>query len=76
MHVHVGKSKEEYKCRNLVIDEWTESVRPNNENKYIEIKDSFKGSKDMEEKSEEKYLGVIISKDGKHMKNIKERVVG
>ena len=74
MHVHVGKSKEEYKCRNLVIDEWTESVRPNNENKYIEIKDSFKGSKDMEEKSEEKYLGVIISKDGKHMKNIKERV--
>ena len=28
----------------------------------------------MEEKSEEKYLGVIISKDGKNMKNIKERV--
>ena len=44
--MHVGKNKEEYKCRNLVIDEWTESVKLNNENKYIEIKDSFKGTKD------------------------------
>ena len=33
--MHVGKRKEEYKCRNLVIDEWTESVKLNNENKTI-----------------------------------------
>ena len=29
--MHVGKNKEEYKCRNLVIDEWTEIVKLNNE---------------------------------------------
>ena len=72
--MHVGKIKEDYKCRKLVIDQWTEELKINNENKYIEIKDTFEGKKEMEEKSEEKYLGVIISKDGKNMKNIKDRV--
>ena len=72
--MHVGKIKEEYKCQKLVIDEWIEEAQINKENKNIEIKDLFKGKKEMEEKSEEKYLGVLISKDGKNIKNIKERV--
>ena len=72
--MHVGKIKEEYKCQKLVIDEWIEKAQINKENKNIEIKDLFKGKKEMEEKSEEKYLGVLISKDGKNIKNIKERV--
>ena len=39
-----------------------------------EIKDIIKGEKDMENKQEEKYLGDVISCDGRNIKNVKARV--
>ena len=38
------------------------------------IEDSYKGEEDMDDVDEDKYLGDIISKDGRCMKNIKSRV--
>ena len=38
------------------------------------IIDSYVGEEEMEEKTEEKYLGDLISSDGKNMKNIKARI--
>ena len=38
------------------------------------VKDVCDGQEIMEEKSEEKYLGDILSADGKNIKNIKARV--
>ena len=38
------------------------------------MEDHFIGEEIMEEKNEEKYLGDIISNDGRNIKNIKARV--
>ena len=40
----------------------------------IEIKDVFAGEEAMEEVSNERYLGDIISQDGRNYKNIKSRL--
>ena len=59
---------EEFKCQELSVDSWEE----------IEVKDKLEdcwmGEEPIEEATEEKYLGYIIDKDGKNIKNIKARV--
>ena len=56
------------------MDSWTETAIQNQETAEITIEDSFVGEENMEEVEEEKYLGDIISKDGKNIKNFKVRV--
>ena len=46
----------------------------NEETGVEEIKDTIEGETDMERKDSEKYLGDIISNDGKNLKNIKARI--
>ena len=72
--MHVGKLKAEYKCKKLLIDKWTEQVRFNIDKNEFELIDSFEGEECMEEKEEEKYLGVLLSHDGRNMKNVKAKV--
>ena len=59
--------------RNLSNYTWENSVKLNEEG-IEEIKDICDGIQIMEEKSEEKYLGDVISTDGKNIKNVKSRV--
>ena len=40
----------------------------------VEMEDVCTGEHSMEEKAEEKYLGDVISTDGKNLKNIKARI--
>ena len=63
--MHIGNSTKEYKCQDLSVDKWAEVEIENEETGYLEKKDIFAGEHLMEEKSEEKYLGDIISTDGK-----------
>ena len=63
---HIGKNTVTHKCGPLFIDGWKE-VQYENKNRKI---DFFQGKIMMEEKSEEKYLGDILSKDGKNTKNM------
>ena len=72
--MHVGKSHEKYKCQDLKVDKWEELNVYDEENGMEDIKDVRTGYEIMEEKSEEKYLGDILSADGKNIKNIKARV--
>ena len=72
--LHIGKDSENYKCGKLSVDKWTEIEVKNDNNNKSNIEDIFEGEEDIEEKMEEKYLGDIISSDGKNMKNIKARV--
>ena len=51
------------------MDNWAEV-----EGESLELQDQFVGEEIMEESQEEKYLGDIISNDGRNMKNIKSRV--
>ena len=67
--LHIGNKEKQYKCTNMLVDKWIE-VESDNDG----IIDSYAGEEDMEEKTEEKYLGDLISSDGKNMKNIKARI--
>ena len=72
--MHVGNKRENFKCQELKVDNWEEVEIKNDETGVEDIKDVCNGEITMEEKQEEKYLGDIISTDGKNIKNIKARV--
>ena len=72
--MHIGKTKEEYKCQNLFIDKWEEKEMESCDSKNFQIVDTYEGEEIMEEKESERYLGDIISKDGRNLKNFKARV--
>ena len=72
--IHVGK-KEEFKCGAMFVDKWNEIEKKNEKNGKIEVEDICVGKEEMEDKEEECYLGDIISKDGKNIKNIKRRII-
>ena len=73
--LHVGKKCEKFKCETLKIDNWEEVEIVNDETGVEEISDVCNGSLIMEEKYEEKYLGDILSTDGKNIKNVKSRIL-
>ena len=72
--VHVGHSQVEYKCQDLVVENWDEVEMKNDVTGEVEMKDVQVGDHLMEEKEEEKYLGDVISTDGRNIKNIKARI--
>ena len=72
--IHVGKCKEDFKCQNLFVDNWKEIEVKNEETGISHIEDTLVGEEIMEEKAEDKYLGDIISNDGRNIKNVKARV--
>ena len=53
---------------------WIEVPVEEKETSTIKIEDCFDGEEEMEESESDKYLGDVISKDGRNMKNIKARV--
>jgi hypothetical protein len=72
--IHVGKYCEEFKCQTLSVDCWKEIEVFDDKTGVGELEEICIGEEIMEEKNEEKYLGDIISKDGRNIKNIKARV--
>ena len=72
--LHIGKNHEEYKCLPLYVDSWERLEEKDKDTGEIELKDVCVGEEQMEEKDDEKYLGDIVSKDGRNIKNIKARV--
>ena len=71
--MHVGKKHQENICPDLSIDCWKEAVVEDKGGKK-KLKDMYAGQEDMKKVNEHKYLGDIISSNGKHDKNIKERI--
>ena len=72
--LHIGKVCDDFKCHTLSVDNWVEEVVEDEEQSGMKIKDCFNGEEEIEETDSEKYLGDIISKDGKNMRNVKARV--
>ena len=70
--LHVGK--EGQKCQSLTVEKWIEIEVQNDESDKAEIVDKWDGNITMAETEEEKYLGDIISVDGRNIKNVKARV--
>ena len=71
--MHIGKKYEEFKCHDIFVDKWEEKEEKNCAGRDI-IEDIYIGKVQMEETEEEKYLGDIIAKDGKNLKNIQSRI--
>ena len=72
--MHVGKVEEDFKCQKLSVDNWIEVPVKETETATITIEDCFDVEDELEESASEKYLGDVISKDCRNMKNIKARV--
>ena len=72
--IHVGKTCDDFKCQKLFVDNWEEVEVRNEDLASISTEDQYLGEEEIEEKKEERYLGDIISKDGRNMKNFQARV--
>ena len=72
--MHIGKTYEEHKCQKLFVDKWEELEVEDCSSKTVRIEDICEGEEIMEEKDSERYLGDVISSDGRNLKNIKARV--
>ena len=70
----MGHVQEDFKCQDLSVDQWKEVEVRNDVTGEVDLEDIWTGEKVMEDKSEEKYLGDIISIDGRNLKNIKARI--
>ena len=72
--IHIGKTCDKYKCQPLFVENWEENEVEECDSMDIKIEDVFDGEEIMEEKEDERYLGDVISQDGRNLKNIKSRV--
>ena len=70
--MHVGKTQNKDICPDIYVDSWEEELGETVDG-VKELKDKFCGKVLMEEVKEKKYLGDIISSDGKNETNITER---
>ena len=71
--IHVGKTKSKTKCQNLKIGEWKVKNVNNIETNELSREDTYNGETEITETEEEKYLGDIISKSAKNVRNITAR---
>ena len=70
----MGKSLDDYKCQDLYLEKWSEKVTKDFNTKEIRIEDVCGDEDVMEEVNNEKYLGHVLSNDGRNISNIKARV--
>ena len=71
--MHIGKQLEDFKRHPIFVGNWKEEDSNDITGEHV-VNDIFLGKVEMEDTEEEKYLGDIISKDGRNLKNIKARV--
>ena len=71
--MHIGKTHNKDICPELSVDSWKEQLKVNGEGRN-ELEDLYDKRKLMKEVTDKKYLGDIISVDGKNEKNIRERI--
>ena len=63
--LHIGKEKDSFRCKNAYIDSWEEDLTNHSE--------QYSGKVKVKEIWSTKYLGEIISSDGKNTENISAR---
>ena len=66
--MHIGKSHDEEVCPDLELDGWEVKVVTEIDTKEVVMEDEYAGLHKMEEVSHDKYLGDIISSDGRNLK--------
>ena len=71
--LHVGKTCNPTLCGDLHVDGWKVNIVTDTVTGHTYQEESFAGQVKMAVKHEQKYLGDLISADGKHDKNISMR---
>ena len=71
--MHIGKTHNTDICPKLSVYSWKEQLKVNGEGRN-KLEDLYDKRKLMKEVTDKKYLGDIISVDGKNEKNIRERI--
>ena len=72
--MRIGKSHSEETCPESTIDGWKEILVKNVKTGKRDLKDIYEGDDLIKIEEHEKYLGDIVSRDGKNTKNITARV--
>ena len=72
--LHIGKTKEKFKCQDLFVGGWKMKNTKNVNTGVEETIETFEESEQIEDVEQEKYLGDIISIDGKYTKTIQNRI--
>ena len=72
--IHIGKKLEKHKCQDLFLEKWTVKEIKDCTTGEIKTKDIWEDEEVMEEMKNDKYLGHIVSRDGRNIENIKSRV--
>ena len=72
--LHIGKTKEKFKCQDLYVGGWKMKNIKNVDTGSQERIETFEESEQIESVEQEKYLGDIISIDGKYTKTIQNRI--
>ena len=70
--MHVGKHNKTNICLDLEVDAWVEQLVEKHDGSKV-LQDKFVGRETMKNVTEKKYLGDLISSDGRNSKHIKER---
>ena len=73
--LNIGKRCEKYQQTELFIDGWKMKQIKHIETGLFQSQEIYQGDIEMEEKISDKYLGQIISRDGKNTKNIEMRAL-
>ena len=71
--MHIGRTQNEVTCPELYVDGWKEHYVNNVETNVVKVKDTYEGSAPINQTENEKYLGDILSSDGKNYKNVLSR---
>ena len=71
--LHVGKTCNETLCKDLFLDDWKLKVERNDDTGEIAQAEYFGGVEKLTQKQEQKYLGDIVSAEGKQNSNILAR---
>jgi hypothetical protein len=71
--MHIGKSKCDILCKDLHVGEWKEDVITDPVTGKCSKSEYFDGYEKMKVKTEQTYLGDLISTDGSHAKNVQQR---
>ena len=67
--MQIGSTKKQNRCCDLIIDGWMEQNLTSEETLTTQIEDTYEGIKLLETSMGERYLGDIVSQDGKYDEN-------
>ena len=71
--MHVGKSESDILCKDLHVGSWKDQVITDPETGQCTKSEYFSGFEKMKVKSEQTYLGDLMSVDGSQTKNVQQR---